>query len=126
MGTFRGEIRVGEDGEVRVVTLVGKEWRDTSGCTRSVVVSKLCEREELSPVVLLVVTVDAEVLLEGLVGMLCLPIPLRVISRGEVELHVEGFTKRVEEVGDEFRTSVRGGMSGYSVFGEDVGDEELS
>ena len=91
-----------------------------------VIVSKLCEREEFGPVVLLVVTVDVEVLLEGLVGMLCLPIPLRVISRGEVELHVEGFTQRVEEVGDKFRTSIRGGMSGYSVFGEDVGNKELS
>ena len=123
---FRGKIRVGEDDEVRVVALVGKEQRDTGGHARSIIVSELHEREELSPVVLLVVTVDVEVLLEGLVGMLCLPIPLRVVSRGEVELHVEGFTKRAEEVGDEFWTSIGGGMSRYSVFGEDVGDKELS
>ena len=109
-----------------MVTLVGEEQRDTSGHTRSVIVSKLHEREEFGPVVLLVVTVDVEVLLEGLVGTLCLPIPLRVVSRGEVELHVKGFTKRAEEVGDEFQTSVGGGMSGYSMFGEDMGDEELS
>ena len=123
---FGGEIGVREDGEVRVVTLVGEERRDTSGRARSVIVSELREGEDLGPVVLLVVTVDAEVLLEGLVGMLCLPIPLRVASGGEVELHVEGFTKRAEEVGDEFQTSIGGGVSGYSVFGEDVGDKELS
>ena len=109
-----------------MITLISEEWRDTSGHTRSIIVSKLHKREEFSPVVLLVVTVDAEVLLKGLVSMLCLPIPLRVISGGEVELHVKGFTKRAEEMGDKFQTSVRGGMSRYSMFGEDVGNEELS
>ena len=49
--------------------------------------------EEVRPVVLLVITVDAEVLLQGLVGLVGLTIAFWVITRGEVKSHAEGFTK---------------------------------
>ena len=43
-----------------------------------------------------------------------------------METHVEGFTKRPEEVGDELRTSVRGYVCRNTVLGEDINEEELS
>ena len=48
-----------------------------------------------------------------------------MISRGEVESYSECFSKRVEEVGDEFQTSVRGDMGWDSMLGEHVHNEEL-
>jgi len=39
--------------------------------------------------------------------------------------HSKCFSERAEEVGNELRTSVRGDMGGYSVFGEHVHDKEL-
>jgi len=73
---------------------------------------------------LLVIAVGAEVLLEGLVDPLGLPISLGIISRGKVELHTEGSTETAEEVGNERRAAVRGNMSLYSMLGEDMEDEE--
>jgi len=49
--------------------------------------------QRLRPVVLLVIAVDAEVLFECLVGSLCLAIALQVVTGGEVEAHVEGFSE---------------------------------
>ena len=63
--------------------------------TWSIVVGKLGQGKKFGPVISLVVAVGAEVLLEGLVDPLGLPISLGlpiflgVISRGKVELHVK-------------------------------------
>ena len=54
---------IGEDGEVGVIALVGKEWRYTCGSTGRVVVSEFHERKELRPIVLLVVAINVEILL---------------------------------------------------------------
>ena len=48
----------------------------------------------------MIVTVDAEVLLQGLVGLVGLTITFWVITRGEMNGHAKGFSKRVEEMGD--------------------------
>ena len=37
----------------------------------------------------------------------------------------KGITKRAEEMGDELQTSVRGDVTGNSMFGEHLGDEKL-
>ena len=46
-----------------MVAFVGEERRNDCGSTGSIVVSKLCEWEELRSIVLLVVAINAEILL---------------------------------------------------------------
>jgi len=87
------EAQVGVDCDVRVVAFVGKEGGDTCGCTRGVVKCELHKWEEFGPIVLLVVTVDLEVLFESLVHLLGLTISFWVIARGEMQGHSEGFSK---------------------------------
>jgi len=121
----RAESQVGVDCDVGVVAFVGEEGRDTCCCARGVIKSELRKWEEFGPIVLLVVTVDSEVLFESLVRSLGLTISFWVITRGEMQGHSECFFERAEEVGDELRTSVGGDMGGYSVFGKHMCDEEL-
>jgi len=121
----RTEAQVGVDCDVGVVAFVGEEGGDTSGCTRGVVKSELCEWEEFGPIVLLVVAVDSEILFESLVHPLGLTISFWVIARGEMQGHSECFSERAEEVGDELQTSVGGDMGGYSMFGKHVHNKEL-
>ena len=47
-----------------------------------------------------------------------------MITGGEVELHVQGFSERTEEPGDEFGPTVGGNMLRNSVFGEHVSNEQ--
>jgi len=123
VGGTEAQVRV--DCNVGVVAFVGEEGRDTSSCPRGVVKSELRKWEEFGPVVLLVVTVDSEILFESLVHPLGLTISFWVITRGEMQGHSECFSERAEEVGDELRTSVGGDMGGYSVFGKHMRNEKL-
>lgn len=61
------DINFGADGDVRVIALISEERRHTSRSIRSVVVGKFGNRENSVPVVLLVGSVDPNVLLQGLV-----------------------------------------------------------
>ena len=70
-------------------TLIREERGSISSLAWSIVVGKLGQGKKFGPVILLVVAVSVEVLLEGLVDPLSLPIPLGVIAQGKVELHVE-------------------------------------
>ena len=72
------------DGEVWVIAFVGVERGDLCGGARGIVVRELAERKELIPVVLLVVAVDPDILFQGLVSALSLPITFRMVTRGEV------------------------------------------
>ena len=72
------------DGEVQVITIVGIEWGDFCCGAWGIVVCELPKWQELEPVVLLVVAVDPDILLQGLVSMLGLPITFGMVSRGEV------------------------------------------
>jgi len=119
------EAQVGVDCDVGVIAFVGEEGGDTSSCARGFIKSKLREWEEFGPIVLLVIAVDSEILLECLVRPLGLTISFWVVTRGEMQGHSECFSERAEEVGDELRTSVRGDMGGYSMFGKHVHDKEL-
>jgi len=76
-----------------MVAFVGKERRDTSGSTQSIVISEFRKREEVSPVVLLVVAIDAEVLFQSLVSMLSLTITFRMVTRGKVPSDVESLSE---------------------------------
>ena len=109
-----------------MVAFVGKEGGNSSSSGRSVVVSKLRERKEIGPVVLLVVAVGAEILFQSLVRAFGLTIAFGVISRGEVESDVEGFGEGTEEVGDELRSAIGGDMGRSSVLGEHMEYEEFS
>ena len=109
--------------EVRVVSFVREEQRDSCSSAWGVIVRELCQGQEIGPVVLLVITVNPKVLLQGLVGPFCLSVAFRVVTRCEVELHVECGPERAEEMGDEFGASVGSDMGRNSVLREDVQEE---
>jgi hypothetical protein len=71
-------------GEFWVVTLVCEEWSGSGGQTLRIVVCKLGNGEPVGPVVLLIVTMDAEVLLQRLIYAFGLTIGLGVVARREV------------------------------------------
>ena len=114
---------LGVHSEVRVVSFVREEWRDSCSSAGGIIVRELCQGQEIGPVVLLVVAVNPKVLLQGLVGPFCLSVTFRVVTRCEVQLHVEHGPERVEKVGDEFGASVGSDMGRNSVFQEDVQEE---
>ena len=89
------------NGDVEVIAFVGKEWENASCSTQSIIECELHKQKKVGLVVLLVVAENAEVLLECLVSLFCLIITFRIISRSEVKLHVEGFSRKVEEAEDE-------------------------
>ena len=93
-----GQIALRVDSEVGVIALVGEEGRDSGGGVGSVVVRELRKRQELRPVVLLVVAVESEVLFKGLVDALRLAITFRVVSRREMKFHVERSSEGAEEM----------------------------
>ena len=99
-----------------MVSLVSKEQSCPSGCAFGIFVSELGNREPTGPVVLLEITVDAEVLFQGLVYTFGLTVCLWMITGGEVQADPEKCAKRTEKVGDELGTSVRGDMCWDSVF----------
>ena len=80
------------NGDIGVITFVGKEWGNSGGSRRGIVVGEFTEREETGPVVLLVVAEDPEILLKGLIEPFGLSVAFRVITGGEVNLHVQGLT----------------------------------
>ena len=81
-----------------MITFVCVEWGDHRSHAWSIIVGKLHKGKESEPVVLLIVTVDPNVLFQGLISALSLPITFWMVSQGEVQLHVQGCAKRLEEV----------------------------
>lgn len=79
-----GEVPFKIEGQIRVRALVWKEGRNTSSYTRCIIVGKSCQRELLSPVVLLVIIVDPEVLFKCLISSLSLAITFQMVPGGEV------------------------------------------
>ena len=65
------------------------EGRVTSGRLDLVVVGELSKRQPLSPVILVVVDEDAQVLLNLLVDALCLSISLGVVGHRWIPLNVQ-------------------------------------
>ena len=72
------------------------------------------------PIVLLIIAKYSQVLFQSLVCSFRLTITFGMISRSEVELHVECFSKRSEKSRKEFGASVGGYMFRDSVFREHV------
>ena len=86
--TGRGHFLLRVNSDVWVVTFVSEERHNAGRRVRSVIVHEFRERQKRQPVILLVVTVYANVLLKGLVGTLCLSIGFRMITGSEMEAHV--------------------------------------
>ena len=106
-----------------MVSFVCEEQRDSCSSAGGIIVRELCQGQEIGPVVLLVIAVNPKVLLQGLVGPFCLSITFRVVTRCEVELHVECSPERAEEMGDKFSASVGSDMGRNSMLREDVQEE---
>jgi hypothetical protein len=75
---------------------------------------------------LLVVVVDTEELFEGLVSSFSLSVPLRMITRGIMELHIERSSEGAEEPRNKFGTSIGGDVSRNTMFREHMKYEKLS
>ena len=108
-----------------MVAFVCKEWRNTSRIADCVVEGKLSEGKERGPVVLSIGAEGVDDLFKGLVDSFCLTIGFQVVSGGEVQVHVQRFSKRAEEDGNELRPSVRSDVSRYSMLGEDISNKEF-
>ena len=106
---------LGVHSKVQVVSFVCEERRDSCSSAWGIIVRELCQGQEISPVVLLVIAVNLKVLLQGLVGPFCLSVAFGVVTRCEVELHVEHGPEQAEEVGDKFGASVGSDMGRNSV-----------
>ena len=94
--------------DVRVISLISEEWGYSGGSTRGIVVCELREREKLSPVVLLVVAVNPDVLFQCLISAFGLSVAFRMVTGSEMKLHIESFSERPEEVRDELRSAIGG------------------
>ena len=94
--------------DVRVISLVSEEWGYSGGSTRGIVVCELREREKLSSIVLLIIAVNPDVLFQCLICAFGLSVPFRMVTRGEVKLHIESFSERPEEMQDELCSAVGG------------------
>ncbi len=75
------------------------------------------------PVVLLIRTIDADILFQGLVCTFRLSVGLRMVSRSEVEFHVKSFSKSARELGDKLGATVRGDVVRYTMLGENMNDD---
>ena len=96
--------------DVQVISLVSEEWGYSGGSTQGIVVCKLREQEKPSPVVLLIIAVNLDVLFQCLISAFSLSVAFRMVTGGEVKLHIESFSERPEEMRDELRSVVGGDM----------------
>ena len=108
-----------------MVAFVRKEWRNISRIADCVVEGKLGKGEERGPVVLSIGAEGADDLFKGLVDSFCLTVGFWMVSGGEVQVHAQHFSKRVEEDGNELGPSVGSDVSWYSMLGEDISNEEF-
>ncbi len=77
----------------------------------------------VNPVVLLIRTINADILFQGLICTFRLSVGFRMISGSEVKFHVEGFSKGARELGDKLGTAVRCDVVRNAMLGENVNDE---
>ena len=106
----------GVDGNVWMIAFISEEWGNPSGGTWSIIVSKFRKQQQRIPIVLLVIAKYPEVLFQGLISSFCLTVAFRMVSGGEMELHIECFSERTEKTGDELGTTVRSHVFRNAVF----------
>ena len=91
--------------EVQVVALIGIKGHDSGSSTGCIIIGKLSQGKEFVPVVL--DAEDPDILLQGLVGLFRLTVSFRVVTGGEMKLHVECKSKGPDEVRHKFGSSIR-------------------
>ena len=109
-----------------MVALIHIEGRNTGSCTWCVIVCELSEWDQAEPIVLLkllVVAVDSDVLFQSLISSFGLSVTFRMVTRGEMKLHVKSETERLEEMQYEFGTSVGSDVAQDTMLRKDVNDE---
>ena len=74
---------------------------------------------------MLIVGENPDVLFQGLVDTFCLSITFQMVSRSEMEFHVQGFAKRSKEVRDKLRAMIRRNMGRNTMFGKYMDNKEL-
>src|SRR5882724_11068917 len=120
MSTCRCKVMLQMNGEVCMITLVGKEGCNAGSGTQSIVVSELSPWKEFRPVVLLVVAIDSEVLIQSLIILFSLSITFRMISRSEMKFHVQCSSKGLVKVGYEFCTTIGSDVAWDTMLGRSV------
>ena len=78
--------------------------------------------EEPRPIVLLIVAIDVSILFQGLICTFSLSISFGVVTGGEMEPHIQGCSKRSEEVGYKLRTMAGGEVRLNTMLGECMHD----
>jgi len=119
----RGQVAFRIHGDIWMITFVNKERDNTSSGARSIIVSEFCQREEFGPVVLLIIAIDLNILFPGLICSFSLSVSFRVITRGEMELHIQSCSKSLEEVGYKLGASVGSNMRQNTMFQKNMHNE---
>jgi len=114
------------DGAARVITVVGKERRDERRSILHIVVDKLSNREEITPVILLVVTIDSKILFQGLIDTLHLTVALRMVRSRSVSFDIEQVKRLAGELGDELCATIRDDVGRESMQSPDLATVEAS
>jgi hypothetical protein len=71
------------------------------------------------------VTINLEILFQGLVYVLRLSIAFQMVSQSKVQLHIQGLFERTEETRHEFRAPVRSDVRWNSMLGKYMDDEQF-
>ena len=74
----------------------------------------------------MIVGENPDVLFQGLVDTFCLSVAFRMVTRSEMEFHIQGFAERSKEVRDKLRATIRCNMGRNTVFGKYMDNKELS
>jgi len=101
----------------------GGTGHDSSGAW-SIIVGEFHQREEFGPIVLLIIAIDSNVLFQGLICLFGLSVGFRMITRGEMELHIQSCSKRLEEVGYKLGALVGGNVRRNTMFRENMHNAE--
>lgn len=120
----RGYRCLGEsDGKARIVPLVGEERRHTQRRVVRGVVRKLCQRQQVNPIVLEVVAENAQMLFHRLVNSFSLAVRLRVESGGQVGTDVQHLEEFLPPLRSEGGTTIRDNVRGQAMLAEDMSEK---
>jgi hypothetical protein len=78
------------------------------------------------PVILLKITINSEILFQGLFKAFRLSVAFQMVTQSEMQFHIQGLSERTEETRHEFGTLVGGDMRWNSMLGEDMDNKKFS
>jgi len=123
-GMFSWDLELGD--EARVVTVVCEERRHLCGFLGSIVVREFRKREQVEPVVLIVVAGDTEVGFERLIHPLCLTVGLWMKGGRFAGIKLEDGGEGGPEKGGKNGSTVGNNRIREAVESDDVRNEEFS